>query len=83
MNLWTADDPVAVAAICLGRNIPLLQDTFDDHVQSQWQAAWRDVVILDESNVPVDVYNLDRPNDLRIDAKYQELKNRLLSAAGE
>ena len=43
----------------------------------------RDVVILDENNVRVDVYNLNPPNSLALAPIYQHLKNLLLSAAGE
>lgn len=67
-------------ATCNGRDIPWLQDTAQEHVWSQWQVTYRDVVILDENNVPVDVYNLSPPNDLAIQANYDELKNRLLAA---
>ena len=83
INLWNTDDPVDVAAACLGRDIPLLQDTVNDSVQSQWGMIQRDVVILDENNVRVDVYNLNPPNSLALAAVYQDLKNRLLNAAGE
>jgi hypothetical protein len=83
VNLSAADDPLDIEAACLGRDIPLLQDTFAEHVQVLWNMVWRDVVILDENNVEVDRYNLDPPNDLRIATKFDELKNKLLSAAGE
>lgn len=66
-------------ANCNGRDIPWLQDTAAEHVWTQWQITYRDVVILDANNVPVDVYNLTA-NDLGVPANYDELKNRLLAA---
>ena len=33
-----------------GCDIPLLQDTYDDHAWAQWQVTYRDVIILDEEN---------------------------------
>lgn len=64
-------------AACLGKDIPWLQDTPEDHVWTQWQVTYRDVVILDENNVPVAVYNLTE-HDLNDPANYLELKTILL-----
>lgn len=64
---------------CAGRTIPWLQDTQLDHVWDDWAIAWRDVVILDRDNVPVDVYNLTT-YDLSVPANYDELKARILAA---
>ncbi|MHC4817204.1 MAG: hypothetical protein ACYTF8_03960 [Planctomycetota bacterium] len=69
-------------AMCDGRDIPLLQDTYDDHAWAQWQVTYRDVIILDEENRQVAVYNLTT-NSLSYPENYAELKALLLSVAGE
>lgn len=69
-------------AMCQGRDIPLLQDTSDDHVWAQWQVRYRDVFILDEENRTVAVYNLT-DNSLTVQENYDELMQLLLDAAGE
>ena len=69
-------------AMCDGRDIPLLQDTYDDHAWSQWQVTYRDVVILDEENRKVAVYNLTE-HSLSYPENYDELKALLLDIAGE
>ncbi|MHC4135804.1 MAG: hypothetical protein ACYTDU_01455 [Planctomycetota bacterium] len=71
-----------VDAMCAGRDIPLLQDTFDDHVWTQWQVVWRDVVILDEQNRRVAVYNVTE-HTLTDPDNFAELKALLLATAGE
>ncbi|MHC4818334.1 MAG: hypothetical protein ACYTF8_09790 [Planctomycetota bacterium] len=72
----------AAAAMCVGRDIPLLQDTNDDHAWLQWQVTYRDVIILDEENRKVAVYNLTM-NSLTVTENYDELKQLLLDTAGE
>ena len=62
-----------------GRTLALLQDTAEDGVWDSWGAAWRDVVVLDAENVPVQVYNLS-VHDLNDPANYAELKTLLLGA---
>lgn len=71
-----------IDTMCSGRDIPLLQDTLDDHVWAQWQVRYRDVYILDEENRLIDVYNLT-DNSLSYPENYDELKQKLLDAAGE
>lgn len=71
-----------VDAICNGRDIPLLQDTDEDHVWAEWQVTYRDVFILDEENRKVAVYNLTE-HPLDIQQNYDELKALLLDTAGE
>ena len=44
-----------------------------------WAPVYRDVVILDRNNIPVDVFNLT-VNDLGVPANYAELRRRLLAA---
>jgi len=65
-----------------GCDIPLLQDTYDDHAWAQWQVTYRDVFILDEENRLAAVYNLTT-NSLSYPENYAELKALLLAIAGE
>jgi len=69
------------AAICNGRTIPWLQETADDHVWEAWMVTYRDVVILDENNMVVDVYNLTE-HDLTDPADRDALKKKLRNAGG-
>jgi hypothetical protein len=63
-----------------GRTIPWLQDTVADNVWVSWNVTYRDLVILDEKNEKIDVYNLTT-HDLSVPANYAELKQKLLDAA--
>ena len=65
-----------------GRDLPWLQDTYLDDVWTEWQVTFRDVVVLDENNIPVAAYNLT-VHDLSDPANYAELKRILKTAAGE
>jgi hypothetical protein len=68
--------------ICVGRTIPWLQDSQDVNVwHERWSPTYRDVVILDEKNVKIGVFNLT-VNDLQAPANYDSLKSMLLRAAG-
>ena len=69
-------------ATCLGRDLPWIQETVDQQVRDDWGAEYRDVIILDENNVQVAVYNLTT-HDLQNMANYQERKQMLLGFAGE
>ena len=71
-----------VDALCDVADLPVLQDTYDDHAWAQWQVTYRDVVILDEENRQVAVYNLTY-NSLAYPENYDELKALLLEIAGE
>ena len=68
------------AAICDGRVIPWLQDTYEQDVWGSWKVTWRDVVVLDAENRVLFVYNLSVHN-LSHPAEYADLKSRLLAAA--
>lgn len=68
------------ATICNGRSIPWLQDTAEDDVWTLWSVAYRDVLILDEDNVPISTFNLTA-NDLGSPAAYAALKEMLREAA--
>jgi hypothetical protein len=69
------------AGACEGRDIPWLQETPSEPVWARWQVAYRDVIVLDEDNVPVAIYNLTE-HDLWDPANYEELKTMLVTAAG-
>ena len=69
------------ALMCQGRTLPWLQDTKQANVWGLWSVNWRDVVILDDQNKVVAVYNLTS-HDLSMSANYYELRTMLLNAAG-
>ena len=62
------------------RTLPWLQDTPAANVWGAWAVTWRDVVVLDDSNRVITVYNLTT-HDLADSANYATLKNLLLMAA--
>lgn len=65
-----------------GPSIPWLQDTLAEHVwNGKWQVEWRDVVVLDDQNRRLAVYNLTTHN-LADAANYTALRNLLLASAG-
>ena len=66
--------------ICAGKDLPWLQDTVGDAVWQDWKVTQRDVVILDENNVPVAIYNLTT-YPLGDPDNYQELLALLEAAA--
>lgn len=63
-----------------GRDLPLLQDTVSADVWTSWEVVYRDVIVLDEDNVQVAVFNLTEHN-LAEPADYAELKQILENAA--
>jgi hypothetical protein len=69
------------AGICQGRDIPWLQPTLLVDPWSLWGAGYRDLVILDEQNNLIEVFNLT-VHDLRNQPEYDDLKARLRKAAG-
>ena len=68
------------ASITSGRTLPWLQDTQQQDVWVDWQVTYRDVVILDEENRRIGVFNLTE-HDLADTAQYAALKTMLLEAA--
>ena len=68
-------------AMCSGRALPWLQETDADDVWGEWAVTYRDVVILNADNIPVDVYNLTT-NDLSVEANREVLKQKLRAAGG-
>jgi hypothetical protein len=66
--------------ISAGRTIPWLQEEpGGDDPWTDWNVTYRDVVILDSSNVLVDVYNLTE-HDLSSPANRDALKAKLRAA---
>jgi hypothetical protein len=69
------------ADMCNGRVLPWLQDTPSAHVWQSWQVTERDVVVLDQDNKIIHIYNLTDHN-LAMPGNYAELRGILLAAAG-
>lgn len=63
-----------------GRFIPLLQDVPEVDAWTQWEVAYRDVIILDREGVPVGVFNLTE-HDLSMMGEYEALKGLLIDVA--
>lgn len=61
-------------------DIPLLQDDATANAWTAWGANYRDVVILDEDNEVVGVFNLTT-YDLQQQAHYDTLRDLLIDAA--
>ena len=68
------------AVNCDGKTLPWLQDFPAVDVWTAWAVTYRDVIILDEDNVVVGVYNLTT-NDLGVPANYDVLRSMMISAA--
>jgi hypothetical protein len=64
-----------------GNTVPWLQDV-ENTAWGAWDAAWRDVVVLDAENRKVAVFNLFE-HDLSNRDDYAALRALLLAAAGE
>lgn len=62
-----------IASMAALGDLPLLQDTSTAAVWASWAVTYRDVVLLDEANVPVEVYNLTT-HDLNDPASYDALR---------
>jgi len=66
--------------VCSGRDLPWLQDEPGEAVWDAWDVTYRDVIILDEANVVIDVFNLTS-HDLQDPVNQADLKARLVAAA--
>ncbi len=66
---------------CEGRDIGLLQDTWEVDAWGAWGAQWRDVFVLDRDGVVVGVYNLTE-HDLGEEANQAELVALFDEASG-
>lgn len=69
------------ATMVAGRTLAWLQDQKPPNAWGLWQADWRDVIVIDDENKVVAIYNLTVHN-LADSASYAELRNILLNAAG-
>ncbi len=61
------------ASMCAGRDLAWLQDTAQELVWASWGITYRDVIVLDENNEVVAIYNLT-DNDLGDPSRFAELK---------
>ncbi len=68
------------AAMTAGRDLPWLQDVPAADVWKSWNVTFRDVVILDQENFPIAVYNLTI-HDLGDANNYAELKALFVAAS--
>lgn len=68
-------------AACLGKDLPWLQEVPEQPVWSDWKVTYRDVVIIDEENRVLAIYNLTEHN-LDTPADYEALKTMLVGFAG-
>ena len=69
------------AGMCAGRVLPWLQDQKPPDAWHLWQADYRDVIVVDDENKVVSIYNVTI-HDLGVPASYAELRNILITAAG-
>lgn len=72
---YERDNPLIVD----GRSLPWLQELSSDDAWGDWGVEYRDVVILDSTNVIVDVLNLT-DNNLQDEANRNVLKQKLRNA---
>ncbi len=73
-----------VTNMCLNRDIPLVQDEAAADAWGLWEAALRDVIILDVANNKIQVYNLVQnplSEPTASDPNYNELKGILIQSA--
>jgi hypothetical protein len=70
-----------VPDMCLGRDLPFLQDSDSTNVWTSWDVTERDVFVLDAENKVVTVYNLTQ-HDLADPVNYDTLKSILRNTAG-
>lgn len=68
------------ASMCEGRDLAWLQETDEHPVWTDWEVGYRDVIVLDADNKPLDVYNLTE-HDLDDPGNYAELKDLLSELA--
>ena len=68
------------ATITDGRDLPWLQETSAAPVWDPWAVNYRDVIIVNQDNEVVDVYNLTQ-HDLADSGNYADLLGLLTAAA--
>jgi thiol-disulfide isomerase/thioredoxin len=74
------DSDGATSVFSAGNSLPVLQDNRTANVQSNWMAAIRDVVVVDDLGTRKLVYNLTT-RALTETVYYDDLKSRLLALA--
>ena len=79
-GLNEAGREAANAAITAGRDLPWLQDGVDEDVWGTWNAAWRDVYLLDANNDFIERFSLT-DFDLDDSENYGALKADLIELA--
>jgi hypothetical protein len=86
LNEFGQDPAGANALMTTDRTTPWLQDVDGNANQSSdvwydlWDVTYRDVIIVNGQNEPVDVYNLTS-NDLGVAANYATMRDKLIDAA--
>ncbi len=74
-------------SVTAGRQLPWLQDVDSDqdgrsdNFMNQWDYEYRDVVLVDASNIPIATYNLTE-HDLSVPENFDTLRQMLIDAAG-
>lgn len=66
--------------MCSGRDAPWLQDLESTSWWNQWQAEYRDVIMLDGRGDPVEVFNLTE-HSLLDEGNYASLRALLIDHA--
>jgi len=66
---------------CQGKDLPWLQEVPEEPVWTRWDVTYRDVIILDEDNKVLSIFNLTE-HDLSKPADYAALKALLVGYAG-
>ena len=74
------DDYNAPSAFCDDRDLPFLEEN-DEDIWKAWLVRYRDVVVLDENNEVIGVFNLT-DNDLSEADNFETLRDGLVTAAG-
>lgn len=74
VNLSSETFPISIAQTSEVADLPILQDTVAEDAWGDWNAVWRDIILLDENNVRVGVLNLTS-NNLGDPANYKKLKD--------
>jgi hypothetical protein len=78
---WDLSDESGNDLMTAEGNLPWLQDTNEVNAQELWEAEYRDVIILDAGNRPIEpAFNLT-VNDLAVEANRKALLVRLRKAA--
>ena len=80
LGVNAAGEEIGNSGMCAGRVLPWLQDTPSANVWATWHVTFRDVVILDQENRVIQVYNLTE-HSLADPGNYSALRDSLIDAA--